>query len=274
MSNILSGLWDYSKPAVSEERFRAALTGASADDALILQTQIARTFGLRKEFAKAREILAAVEGELPTASPEARVRYHLELGRTYASPAHDPKSVTPEAREAARTNFMRAFELAKAARLDNLAVDALHMMPAVDTDPAAQLDWDLKAIAYMEASDQPDAKRWEGSLRNNVGYAKHLLGEYDEALRQFRLSLAAHERSGNAYAVRVAHWMIAKTLRAQKKYDEAIAIQLRLESEWAAAGEPDPYVFEELEHLYRATGDTARADLYGERLRASRPPSQ
>jgi hypothetical protein len=62
MSNILSGLWDYSKPAVSEQRFRAALAGASADDALILQTQIARTFGLRKDFAKAREVLATVEG--------------------------------------------------------------------------------------------------------------------------------------------------------------------------------------------------------------------
>jgi tetratricopeptide (TPR) repeat protein len=211
---------------------------------------------------------------LPAASPEVRVRYYLELGRTYASPAHDAQALTPEARDAARTDFMRAFELAKQARLDSLAIDALHMMPSADTDPAAQLDWDLKAIAYMEASDQPDAKGWEASLRNNVGYAKHLLGEYDEALRQFRLSLAAHERRGNAYAVRIAHWMIARTLRVQKKYDEAIAIQLRLESEWAAAGEPDPYVFEELELLYRAAGDTARADVYGERLRASRAPSQ
>ena len=64
--------------------------------------------------------------------------------------------------------------------------------------------------------------------------------------------------------------MIARTLREQGKTQEAIAIQLRLEREWAAAGEPDPYVFEELEKLYRATGDAARADAYAAKLRESR----
>jgi hypothetical protein len=134
----------------------------------------------------------------------------------------------------------------------------------------AQLEWDLKALDYMERSDQPAAKRWEASLRNNVGYAKHLLGEYDEALRQFHLSLAAHERAGRARNVRIAHWMIAWTYRAQRRFDEAIAVQLRLEREWAEAGEPDPYVFEELEHLYRATGDDARAEAYAAKLRGTR----
>ncbi|MBG9389893.1 tetratricopeptide repeat protein [Caenimonas aquaedulcis] len=274
MSNILSGLWDYAKPAVSEGRFRAAMAGASSDDVLILQTQIARTYGLRHDFAKARELLQSIELQVASASPEAKVRWHLEMGRTYASPAHAAESQSPEAREAARLHYLRAFELAKQARIDVLAVDALHMMPMVDTEPAAQLDWDLKAIAYMEQSDQPDAKGWEAALRNNVGHAKRLQGDYEEALRQFRLSLAAHERKGNAYAVRVAHWMIARTYRDQKKFDDAIAIQLRLEQEWAAAGEPDPYVFEELEQLYAATGDTARARLYGERLRAARAAPQ
>jgi len=102
------------------------------------------------------------------------------------------------------------------------------------------------------------------------------MGEYDEALRQFKLSLAAHERAGRPRNVRIAHWMIAWTLRAQRRFDEAIAIQLRLEREWDEAGEPDPYVFEELEQLYRATGDSARADPYAAKLRASRlaaPPA-
>jgi len=61
--------------------------------------------------------------------------------------------------------------------------------------------------------------------------------------------------------------MIARTYRDMQRFDDAIAIQLRLEREFADAGEPDPYVFEELEALYRATGDSARADVYAERLR-------
>ena len=87
----------------------------------------------------------------------------------------------------------------------------------VDAEPADQLAWDEKALAYMEASSQEEAKKWEGSLRNNLGYAYHLAGRYDEAIAQFRLSLAAYERSGRAANARIAHWMIARTLRFQGK---------------------------------------------------------
>ena len=270
MAVDIQALWDHSKPELSEQRFREALKTAGSEEALLLQTQIARTHGIRKDFARAREILGAIEPQATSASPPVQARYFLELGRTYASATHAQETVTPEQRELARANYMRAFEVARAARLDDLAIDALHMMAFVDTEPKAQLEWDLKALAHMEGSDQPDAKKWEASLRNNVGYARHLMGEYDEALRQFRLSLAAHERAGRPRNVRVAHWMIAWTLRAQRRFDEAIAIQLRLEREWDDAGEPDPYVFEELEHLYRATGDAVRAETYAAKLRATR----
>ncbi len=270
MALDVSSLWDHSKPALSEQRFRAALASASGDDALVLQTQIARTYGIRKDFARAREILTAIQDPVKSASPEAQVRYFLELGRTYASATHPPEAQTPENKATARSLYTQAFETAQKARLDGLAIDALHIMAFVDTQAKDQLDWDLKALAYMEGSSQSEARKWEGSLRNNVGYAKHLLGQYDEALIQFRLSLAAHERTGSVRAARIAHWMIAWTLRVQGKFQEAIDIQLHLEREWAQAGDPDPYVFEELEHLYRATKDTARADSYAAKLRHSR----
>ena len=51
----LGPLWEFSHLAESEQRFRAALAMASGDDALILQTQIARSFSLRKDFARAQE---------------------------------------------------------------------------------------------------------------------------------------------------------------------------------------------------------------------------
>ena len=85
MAIDLTALWDFSKPEVSEKRFRAALETAKGDDALILHTQIARTHGLRKDFAKAQTVLTTVEPKMKTAGHEARARYALELGRTYAS---------------------------------------------------------------------------------------------------------------------------------------------------------------------------------------------
>jgi tetratricopeptide (TPR) repeat protein len=270
MTIDVSTLWVYSDPALSQKRFEEALANASTDETFILKTQIARTWGPRGDFERARAVLAQLEPALPERSPEAKVRYALELGRTYVSPVHPPETQTLEQRQLSRVLYLQAFETAKAARLDSLAIDALHMMVMVDTDPADQLAWNYKALAYLEQSSQPDTRKWEASLRNNIGHANRLLGNYDEALKQFRLSLPAYERAGSPAEVRIAHWMIARTLRDMKRFDEAIAIQLRLEREFAATGEDDPYVFEELEQLYRATGDTAQADRYAERLRLTR----
>jgi hypothetical protein len=271
MALDLHTLWDHGKPAVSEQRFVAALDGATDDEKLILQTQIARTHGMRRDFTAARAILVTLESKQAGASAEVQARYFLELGRTYVSAAHPKESRTPQNVDIARRHFLRAHEIAAHARLDELAIDALHMMPLVDTDPDQQLAWNEKALAYMERSASPDARRWEGSLRHNVGYAKYLKDEYEAALVQFRLSRAAHERAGRVRNARIADWMIARTYRAQEKYAEALAIQHALERAWDAAGEPDPYVFEELEHLYRVLGDEPRAQQYGARFKAAMP---
>ena len=269
MTLDLSKLWDFSKPELSEERFRAALQTASADEALILQTQIARTYGIRGDFSQAMQILASIEPQLQTASPEVRTRYHLELGRTYSSATHPPESQTGEARALARSAFLRAFELAQKSKLDSLAIDALHMMCFVDTAPEDQLEWNRKALALMEASSQPDARKWAGSLHNNTGYALHLLGHYDEALHEFERALEAYEQNGNPGNIRIAHWMIAWNLRAMGRLDEALEIQLRLERENDQAGEPDPYVFEELEHIYKALEEPDKAEFYADRRKSS-----
>ncbi len=111
-------------------------------------------------------------------------------------------------------------------------------------------------------------KKWEASLRNNIGYALHQLGRFDEALTQFEQAAVIRERGSDPGATRVAHWMVAWTLRALGRLSDALAIQLRLERECEAAGSPDPYVFEELEHLCRSLGDGAGALRYEQRRRA------
>ena len=139
------------------------------------------------------------------------------------------------------------------------------MMTFVDTAPEEQLEWNRRALALMEASAQLEAKKWAGPLHNNTGYALHLLGRYEEARVEFELALAAHEQAGNPRNIRVAHWMIAWTLRSLGRLAEALEIQLRLEKECDEAGEPDPYVFEELELLYEAAGDKEKAQFYAAR---------
>ena len=268
MAIDLSSLWEFSKPEASEQRFRQALAQATGDDALILQTQIARTYGLRKDFDAARRVLRQIEPAISGAGPEARIRYHLELGRSLASATHTPDQLTPENKALARQSFDAALNAARGARMDALAVDSIHMFAFLDTAPADQLKWGHAALEIVEASAQPDAKGWEPSIRNNVGYALHQLGRYDEALTQFRRAVELRERGTDPEATRVAYWMVAWTLRSLNRVDEALEIQHRLETENDAAGKPDPYVFEELEALYRGKGDVERAEHYAMRKRA------
>lgn len=269
MAIDLAPLWDFNKPDVSEQRFRAALEGVSGDDALILQTQIARTFGLRKDFVKAQDILQSIAKDVPKAGAEARARYALELGRTYASATHPSALQTVETKKIARASYEEALAIAKSAQLDDLAIDAIHMLAFVDTAPVDQLKWGQEALAVATASSQPKARNWEASIRNNIGYALHQLGRFDEALVQFKLAVALRERGTNAESTRVAYWMVAWTLRALGKMDEALEIQLRLEREGDAAKQPDRYVYEELEMLYRARGDAPRAKHYADLAKAA-----
>ncbi len=256
--NVLD-LWDFGNPALSEERFCAAMEGASPDDSLILQTQIARCFGIRKDFLKAREILSAID-ETKSENPEIRARYWLELGRSLSSITHPPESQTEDTRKEAMHAYLRAFDIASKSRLDYLAVDALHMKAIAE--PERELFWTSCALTYLENSSQEEAKKWEGSIRNNLGYALHQSGEIEKALVQFQAALAIREKSGNLVQVRVGKWMVAWTLRTLERFDDALMMQLDLEKEWEEVGKPSPYVFEELEHLYRAKGDAERVAHY------------
>lgn len=264
----LERLWDFQRPALSEQRMREALAGATVDDALILRTQIARSHGLRRDFIRARALLSELEPQLLGASAEARVRWHLETGRSWVSATHPRDSRSPEALAAARSHYLQAHDLARQAGLDGLAVDALHMMAFVDAEPAQQISWNQRALALALASPERAAQRWEGALRHNLGLALQAQGELDAAIAQFRLSGAAYQRFDRVRLARIADWMVASVLRVQGRLDEAIAIQRRLEALWEADGQPDPHVFQELEALHRAKGDATLAERYAARRAA------
>ena len=271
----LDQAWDWRQPELSAQRFRALQQAASPDDHAVLQTQIARSFGLRRQFTEARAALAPLQAQLATLGAEPRVRYHLELGRSWISATHPAAERTPAARATAREAYLEALSLAVAAELDDLAVDALHMLAFVETDPLLALQWNEQALALATTSAQPAAQRWEASLRHNLGLDLHRLGRLDAALAMFQANLPASARLGKPERLRIAHWMVAWTLRSLGRFDEALVIQQRLARENAEAGTPDEHVYRELGLLHAALGnaeqasrDTARAEA----LRAAAAP--
>ena len=254
--------WDMSDPAGSRERFEAALAGSEGDAALVLRTQVARTYGLAGDFDRAREELSAIRDEVSTSHPEARARFWLEWGRSVVSTAHDPDTITDAARAEAESSYTRAADAAREGGLDGLEVDALHMRAMAAADAAERVRLGRLALALALSSDQPEAQAWEATLRNNLGYELATAGEYDAAAEEFEQALARRRDGGDDEAVRVAEWMVAWNARLAGDLDTALATQQRLEAAWEAAGSADPYVWSELAAIHDALGDSETAEHY------------
>ena len=249
----IDALWDYNQPAVSEARFRDALKTESGDDALELETQIARTFSLRSEALKAHAFLDTVQRRINEKTrPAARVRYLLERGRTFQSAGEALK---------ARPLFFEAWQLGDKEKLTLLAIDAAHMMAIVETGDEAQR-WNERAMALAMGSLTPRAIRWRGSLANNMGHTERERGNFDAAMKHFQASLTAFQLTRSSSQIRTAKWQIANVMRLQKRYDDALAMQLLIEAEAAEAQQPDGYVFEEIAEIYLLKNEPAKAKPY------------
>jgi tetratricopeptide (TPR) repeat protein len=247
----LDAMWDYDKPAESEARFRAEMAQWPVDSAQHAEigTQIARTYSLRRQFAEANATLDAVEAYLETMPAHVRVRYLLERGRTFKS-SGDPAKAVPL--------FEQALDLAQCNGDDFYAIDAAHML-GIAAPEAARLGWDLKALAMAEKSDDARARRWSASLYNNIGYTYQDRGDYATALVYYRKALRERQARGEASAIRVAKWMIARAQRSLGQLDDAERAQRALAAEYEELGESDGYVFEELAEIALARGDAAAA---------------
>jgi tetratricopeptide (TPR) repeat protein len=238
-------LWDFDDPAGTEARFRELLPRARQDKSLSLQirTQIARTLGLQKKWDEARSMLDGVEAELPSSPDVVRVRWLLERGRVLNSSGD---------RERARPLFREAWELARAAGEDGFAVDAAHMVAIVEEGEA--IAWNERALELARRSPDPRARRWRGSLLNNLGWAHHGRGDYEQALALFEEALAAREEQGDRSAVRIARWCVARAKRSLGRTEESLAAQEELLRELEAAGGRDGYVLEEIAECLLALG--------------------
>jgi|JI10StandDraft_1071094.scaffolds.fasta_scaffold311071_3 tetratricopeptide (TPR) repeat protein len=262
----VDALWNYADPAASEARFRDALASASGDDALVLRTQIARTLGLRGRFDDAHRELDAIEPALATAGVAPRVRAWLERGRTLRSSGKPLEG---------RPLFMRAYVTADAAGLEVLAADALHMLALVEPVLDDRIAWNRRTVDYARRASDPRAQGWQAAALNNIGGDLREAGRLEDSLAAFREAQAAYERAGRPQSRFVARWQVANVLRLLGRADEALAMQTALERDTAAAGAPDPYVYEELALLQAARGQADAAALARRRaaeLRDGRRP--
>jgi tetratricopeptide (TPR) repeat protein len=250
----LDQLWDFDDPAGSEARFRALLPRARRDEdgayEAELLTQLARAQGLQRRFDDAAATLDDAERALRPGDRRGPIRLLLERGRLANTSAEPGRG---------RESFLAAWELAAASREDALAVDAAHMLGIVEPPDEAR-SWNERAMTLARSSPDPGARRWIGSLANNMAWARHDAGDDDGAIELFELARDTWLADGRVDRARVARWSIARCLRSQGKLDAALAEQEALRVELEALGEADGYVFEELGECLLALGrgDEAR----------------
>lgn len=199
------GLWDFDDPVGSEQRFRAAAAGGG--DREVMLTQVARALGLQGRYAEGHAELDRLEaegggtsGSEPSGS-ETAVRIALERGRLHRS-AGRPDQAEP--------CFEQAVQLAEAAGLEGLRVDALHMLALVPEDPDTQVHRGIAALQVARAATDPEARRWVPALLHNIGMALVDRGDLVEA--ESVLAEALHERKeqgGDPQEVRWAEESLA-----------------------------------------------------------------
>lgn len=248
MPVLFDDLWDYQNPGETEDRFRQLLPAAEAKSDLSyrlqLLTQIARAEGLQREFDAARHTLDAVAEEMESAPAVVRVRWLLERGRLERSSGNP---------EASKPLFLEAWELSATPELDFYAVDAAHMLGIVEGRDES-LAWNEKALAKAEASADPMARRWRGSLANNIGWTYFEAEEYQPALKHFERALEIREEAGKVDNIRIAKWCVAKAHRVMGRTEEALAAQQALLTEYEADGETSGYTQEEIGECLLALG--------------------
>ena len=240
VEQLVLDTWDFSDAAATAERFRGLADEADvAGRSAVLRTQQARATGLAGDFGAAARILDEIESSgLDDSATHARARLAIERGRVLNSTG-DAAGAAPY--------FADAHRLATDAGVGGLAIDALHMqaIAAGATDgPDAARAVDERALAEVEASDDPQVRRWLGSILNNLGWDLHDSGHPEDALAVFERAVTVRAEADDHSAWLVARWCVGRTLRTLGRYDEALALMRELAVD--PVGADDDYVHEEI----------------------------
>jgi len=250
--------WDYDQPQATELKFRELLPAAesSGDPSYHAQllTQLARTLSLQRKFDDAHQLLNKAEQLIGAqAMPVAEIRYLLERGRTYNSAGERQKAIAL---------FKQAYDKALKHKEDFYAVDAAHMLGIAER-PQDQLYWNTTAMELAEKSTDAAAKKWLGSLYNNIGWTYHDLKDYNKALDLFEKALAWHIDKRNDRGTFIAKWTVGRTYRSLDRIEEALVLQKSLWEEIQQKNlAPSGFVFEELAECLLVKNEFTEAKVY------------
>lgn len=215
---------------------------------------------MQRRFEEAQAILDEAEAMLAEAGPLAAIRYHLERGRVHNSAG---------AKAPARGCFQQAWEAARASGADGFAVDAAHMLAIAAASPEETIRWNERALALAQASEDARAQRWQASLLNNLGWARHDGGDYEAALILFERALVERQKRSADRETRIARWCVARCLRSLGRLEAALAQQRALLAEGEAAGEAVGFTLEEIGECLLALGRGEAARPYFARAYAA-----
>jgi tetratricopeptide (TPR) repeat protein len=194
--------WNFDDPLGSSAIMAQNAAEAEEPERSIWLTQVARSLSLQDRFDEATNLLdsLAVAGD-----HHLNARIAIERGRV-ANSSGDPLR--------ARPLFELALDEARLAGAEGLAIDALHMLAIVAESLPEAARINLEALAQAEASTDPDALRWRGSLLNNLGWAYFDDGKLEQALATFEEALSLRREEGNPQAIRYAEEAVDETRRA------------------------------------------------------------
>jgi tetratricopeptide (TPR) repeat protein len=233
-------------------------------ESIHIETQIARTLGLEKQFDNGLKLLNAQQLILEGISVPpidaienclyltAKIRIKLEKGRIFRS---------SNSMDLAKQEFAECWTLCQennghCVDLDYFYADTGHMLAIISNEPLEKSSWFEKTIAVAEASKDGRTRGWLGALYNNHAWDLFDSKEYAKALTCFkkaleaRLEPSAHSKLDN---IEVAKWSVARCLRALGEVQKALIIQLDL----IKTRQEDGYVWEELAILHELTGNLA-----------------
>lgn len=259
----LDRLWDFDDPEGSERRFTELVARARSehDGAFLTEvlTQLARAEGLQRRFDDARRTLDEANRALRPRDRRGRVRLLLERGRV---------DRFEKRHGLGRGGFLKAWKLARSAGEDGLAVDAAHMLGIIES-PSVAKEWNERAMELARSSPDPVARRWVGSLANNMGWAHHAAGDDDGAIALFERARDEWLADGRGDRARIARWSIARCLRSRGDVDDALAAQETLLAELDDVGKTDGYVLEEIAECLLTLGRVEEARPFFARAHAA-----
>lgn len=194
--------WDFNDPVASYELMSHEAAKAQEPERSIWLTQAARALGLQDRLREAAQLLVGLD---PSRSHHVQARWAIETGRVCNSEG-DPAQ--------ARPFFELALAEAESAGAEGLAIDAIHMLGIAASSDEEAVRWNEVGLARAEASLDPQARRWKGSLLNNLGWAHLQAGRFAEAVECFEAALAEREAEGDPMRIAHAHEALAEARRS------------------------------------------------------------